>query len=208
MRRLALVLLALALPVQADVYKCRLADGRTEISNSPCAGGSGTVKVRPDDTVSAESREQAERDVARMRGFVDQREAEQRREQAAEEQRQSEERQAAAAERVYQADSLEACLAELGRQTLPAARRAELEAVCRAKANNAPAVVPVYGGYGHPIDGCIRNVTRQRLPAAEHDLRIARCHSGGAVPPPPQPPNRPVTKPLRPCPRDDRYCVR
>ena len=72
-----LTTLLLALPAQADVYKCRLANGKTEISNSPCSGGSSTVTVRPDDTVSEQNRQQAELDAERMQTFVDKRAAEQ-----------------------------------------------------------------------------------------------------------------------------------
>jgi hypothetical protein len=210
------VLLALlAEPVHADIYKCRLANGRTEFSNAPCAGGSGTVTVRPDETVSEQSRAQAERDVARMREFVDQRAAEQRREEAAEQQRQTDERQAAATRRIYQSESLDDCLAELGQQALDAARRAELEAICRAKAPSTPTLipVPVYGGLGAP-DGCVGNVMRLRLAPAEQHRRIALCRGGAVTPPPehaaPRPgaKPKPVPRPRKPCPPDDRYCVR
>lgn len=38
---IALLTALLALPAQADIYKCRLAKCKTEISNFPCSGGSG-----------------------------------------------------------------------------------------------------------------------------------------------------------------------
>lgn len=214
---LALTLLAPGGPALAEIYKCRTADGRIEIANTPCASGSGTVSMRPDEAVSDEAREQVERDIERMRGFVDRREAELRREAAAEQQRQVEEERIAATRRVYAAENMDDCLAELGRQPLPAARQAELEAICRAKANDAPVMigVPVYGGVGSPVDTCVARVMRLRLAPAEQQRRIAQCQGGSVVPPvrpplqpPVQPSNKPPVKPLKPCPRDDRYCVR
>lgn len=214
---LALMLLTPAWPALADIYKCRTADGRTEISNTPCASDGSTLSVRPNETVPDEAREQAQRDVERMRSFVDQREAAMRQEAAAEQKLQAEENQAEAARRIYATENMDDCLAELGRWTLPTARRAELEAICRAKAADTPAVVgiPVYGGIGSPVDTCVARIMRLRLAPAEQQRRIAQCHGVGVTPPkrppaqpPKQPPKRPPTKPLKPCPPNDRYCVR
>lgn len=203
-----LLLALLALPVQAEIYKCKLANGRTEISNAPCPSGSGTVTVRPDETVPEDARAQAERDVARMRGFVEQREAEQRREETADRQRQAEARQEAASQRIYQTENMDDCLHELAQQALDNARRSELEAICRAKAKAEPTLVPVpvFGGLGQPVDGCTRNILRQRLAPAEQERRLAACRGGVFAPP--HVPTRPPSRPLKPCPRDDRYCVR
>lgn len=181
-RFLGLLIALLALPVQADIYKCRLANGRTEISNAPCPGGSGTITVRPDDPVSEHSRQQAERDVERMRSFVEKREAVQRSEEAAELQRQSSERQAAVRQRVYQSGSMDECLHELELNPVEPSRRAELEAICRAKARSEPALVPV-PVYGGP--------TVMPYPRPHHH---------------PEP--KPKPRPGKPCPRDDRFCVR
>lgn len=66
-----LYLALLALPAQADVYKCRQPDGSSVISNSPCGDGSKTVKAVADDTVSEASREQAEKDADRLEEYAD-----------------------------------------------------------------------------------------------------------------------------------------
>lgn len=211
-RFLGLLIALLALPVQADIYKCRLANGRTEISNTPCPAGSGTLTARPDDPVSEQSRQQAERDVERMRSFVEKREATQRTEEAADRQRQSSERQSAAQQRVYQSGSLSECLRELELNPVEPARQAELEAVCRAKARSEPTLVPVpvYGGIGNPVDACIRNVMRLSLAPAEHDRRLTQCQggSGHVATPQPRPEPKPNTKPASPCPRNDKFCLR
>ncbi len=148
----ALLFLALfALPAQADVYKCRLPNGQTEISNAPCASGSGTLKVRPDDTVPEQNRQQAEREAARMREYVEKREAAKRLDEQAERKEEATRRQSAATRDVYDSANMEDCLAALARHSPGAERQAELEAICRAKPKSeAPAappqqiIVPVY----------------------------------------------------------------
>lgn len=212
-RCLGLLIALLALPTHADIYKCRLANGRTEISNTPCPSGSGTLAVRPDEPVSEQSRQQAEREVERMRSFVDQREAAQRRDDAAE-------RQTAAQQRVYQSASMDECLRELDLNPVAPSRRAELEAICRAKARNqptpvpVPVPVPVYGGigtsHGNPVEACINSVMRLSLSATEQNRRIAQCqgHTGPLDQRPPHPEPKPDAKPAKPCPRNDKFCVR
>lgn len=214
-RLLGLLAVLLAFPAYADIYKCRLPNGKTEISNSPCPTGSGTLAARPDETVPEQTRQQAERDVERMRNYVDKREAAQRADATAERERLADERQAAAQHRVYQSDNMSECLGELELHPVEAARRAELEAICRAKANTEPAVVhvPVYGGpsVGSSIDLCIQNVLRLRLGPAEQDRRLAHCQGiYRPLPhPPPHPAPRPVVKPgVKPCPANDKFCVR
>ncbi|MDP3638980.1 MAG: DUF4124 domain-containing protein [Azonexus sp.] len=186
---IALLTALLALPAQAEIYKCRLANGKTEISNSPCTGGSGTVTVRPDDTVSEQNRQQAERDVERMQSFVEKREAEQIADDKAEQERQANERQWAAQQRVYDSTSMDDCLRELAQQNIAPQRRAELESICRAKARNEPTIigvpVPVYG-----------------IGSGNHPPRVAPLPS-------PRPEAKPESRPGKPlCPRGDKYCVR
>lgn len=186
---IALLTALLALPAQAEIYKCRLANGKTEISNSPCTGGSGTVTVRPDDTVSEQNRQQAERDVERMQSFVEKREAEQVADDKAEQERQANERQWAAQQRVYDSTSMDDCLRELAQQNIAPQRRAELESICRAKARSEPTIigvpVPVYG-----------------IGSGNHPPRVAPLPS-------PRPETKPESRPGKPlCPRGDKYCVR
>lgn len=211
-----LTALLLALPAQADIYKCRLANGKTEISNAPCPSGSGTITVRPDDVVPEQSRQQAERDVERMQSRIEKRQAAQLEEEMAERQRQAEAQQAAAQQRVYQSADMDECLRELAQHSVEAKRRAELEAICQAKARNQPTVVgvPIFTG-GGPIGGsghCIESVLRLNLSASEQSLRLAQCRGSHGQPQPPaampRPVPRPDARPGKPCPRGDLYCVR
>jgi len=149
-----LVSLLFTQPAGAEIYKCRLPGGKTEISNSPCPSGSGTVAVRPDETVPEASRQQAERDVERMRNYVDKRESAQRAEAAAERQAQTQ-RQAAGSTQTRRYGDPNACLRDLAQQALEATQRAQLEAECRSLVKPPEAQTPVYvvPGYGvtHPI---------------------------------------------------------
>ena len=145
-----LVVLACALPAQAEVYKCRQPDGRTEISNSPCSGGSSTLKAIPDDTVSEASRQQAERNADRLEDYTDQIEAKRKAGEAAE-RKQLKEQQAAARQGPSPA-SVQACLQTLERMALDLSRRAELEEGCRASGSVQPVYVQdpyYYGGSGY-----------------------------------------------------------
>lgn len=218
---IALLSAVLAWPAQAEIYKCRQANGKTEISNSPCSGGSNTVTVRPDDTVSEENRVQAEQSVERMQSFVEKRKAEQLADEKIEQERQASERQSIVQQRVYESSGMDNCLRELAQQSIDPQRRAELEAICRAKAKNEPTVIAVpitaYGAGG--AGACIQNVMRLRLSPAEQNRRINQCQ--GIYNPAPLP--VPLPAPLPPskrepkaenkpgksaCPRGDKYCVR
>ncbi len=218
-----LIVLALPLPAMADAYKCRQPSGQTEISNRPCSAGSSTVSVKQDEVISDARRREAERDVERMRSYVERREAEQR----------------AAAPPTPEAPSTrsvapvppaparrygdpEACLQNLEQQVLEASQRARLEAECRnlvaAPANNPqPGYLPGYGG----VQACMDAVMQANLPPAERQRRIAQCATSyPAAPPvlphgisPEAPPHRsaqPASAPRAPsivvCPPAEKNC--
>lgn len=145
-----LLLLGSTLTVHAEVYKCRQPDGRTEISNSPCSGGSSTLKAIPEETVSEASRRQAERDADRLENYADKLEAERMAKEATE-RKQLKEQQAAARQGPAPA-SIESCLRTLDRMVLDSSRRAELEEGCRTTGSVQPVYVQdpyYYGGSGY-----------------------------------------------------------
>lgn len=139
--------------VSADIYKCRLPNGQTEISNTPCAAGA-TLKTRPEERVSEADRQQAERDLERMRDYVDKREAAQRAESAGDYERQrlqaSQRLSSPIATGNY--SNADECLRDVAQMALGATQRAQMEAECRQIAPRAPTaisspypvVVPVY----------------------------------------------------------------
>lgn len=155
MHRIILSLLAgllFSTAAGAEIYKCRLPNGKVEISNTPCPSGSGTMAVRPDDNVPEASRQQAERDVERMRNYVDKRESTQRAEAAAERQAQQIQRQTANAAPTRHYGDPDACLRDLAQQALEATQRAQLEAECRTLVKPPAPQQPIYivPGYGIP----------------------------------------------------------
>lgn len=140
-------LLALLLPLMAtaDIYKCRLPSGKLEISNTPCPTGSGTITARPDETVPDAARQQAERDVERMKEYVDKREAAQRADEAAARDERASQRQGATAGLpTRQYGDPDACLRGLDQQALEATQRGRLEAECRNLVKPPAEVQPVY----------------------------------------------------------------
>jgi len=140
-RWIILPLVLHAFSATADVYKCRQPNGSTEISNSPCTGGSSTVKTVADDVVSEENRRQAERNIEQMRIDAEKLEATRRADQAIERKQQEEQRQQQASG--PSPSTIQDCLRTLDRMALDAARRAELEATCRSKGSVEPVYVPV-----------------------------------------------------------------
>ena len=139
---LPLLGLALALPAQAEAYKCRQPDGRTEISNAPCAGNSSTVKAIPDDVVPEERRESAERAAERQRQISDKNDAARlaREKTEAEERERAESKQAAAY--APPASQVEECLRTVERMALEASRRSELIAGCQRTGTIQPVFSP------------------------------------------------------------------
>lgn len=128
----------------ADIYKCRLANGKLEFSNTPCPAGSGTVTVRPDEHVSEKARQQAERDVERMRIYVEKREAAQRAEDAAERlERNSQQPAVAPARPSHHYASPEECWRDFAQLAPDAPERAQIEAQCQGMARPQTVYVPV-----------------------------------------------------------------
>lgn len=216
-----LATLALSGPAGAEAYKCRNADGRMEITNTPCPSSANTVKTVREEPVSEASRQQAEREVARMRDYVEKREAEQRKEEAAEREQQASQRQAATASEGY-GRSVDDCLRDLDRQALQPAQRTQMEAACRGTPQQPayiPVPVPVYGG--NPVASCIANVQRQNLSPAERQRRISQCEGSYSLPaqhrPPPRPdhehqaappPAKAIGSPTASCPPGVKNCLR
>lgn len=150
-----LAALLLAQPASAEIYKCRQPNGKMEISNVPCPSGSDTVTVRPDETVPEASRQQAERDVERMRNYVEKREAAQRADEAAERQEQASQRSSSTSSRTPRAyGSADECLRDLDQMALEATQRARMDAECRSIVNPQtvylPLLVPTHPHRIHP----------------------------------------------------------
>jgi len=139
-----LVLSALLLsgPAGAQAYKCRTADGQIEISSTPCPNGANTVKTVREEPIPEARRQQAEQEAARMRNYVEKREAAQRAEETADRERQVVQRQSSTVE-APTGRSADDCLRALDQQALQPMQRAQMEAACRGNASGQPVYVPV-----------------------------------------------------------------
>jgi hypothetical protein len=167
MRKILIVITALiSLPplASAEIYKCRLQNGNTEISNLPCAIGSETITSRPDERVSESARRQAEREVERMRQYVEKREAAQRaedtaarEERAASNQRQRNNANPAPATTPRPYASAEECLQNIEGMALEASQRAQMEAECHSivppQNVYVPGIGPAYPPLGQTHQG-------------------------------------------------------
>lgn len=192
--RIVLLLALLPLSGQAEVYKCRLPDGRTEYSNTGCANSS-TLSVRRDETVSPESRAEAERDVERMRDYVREREAANRPPTPAAG-TSAGGGATTAPPPAPSAAAVEDCLRDLERQAMESGQRADREAACRTTGRAQPNDdgLPVYVG-GSAVGRCIRNVERLHLSPHERTRRIEQCQGIYRPPAPPPPRPRPDSEP-------------
>lgn len=81
---LFVLLLGAASSASAQAYKCRQPDGSTQISTSPCEGGSKTVKTVEEEEIPDDVREQAEARNERQRKQADAMAKERKAEEAAE----------------------------------------------------------------------------------------------------------------------------
>lgn len=141
-------------PAFADAYKCRLADGSIEISNTPCKSGATTVSVRPDERVSESAREQTERETLRMRAYADK--LEDKRESRQEE---------APAEPASKARSNEA---ELPQSVV-------VEQPVQVVVRSAAPSVPISGP--DPLMVCLQNVQEHAKNSVERRKGIANCEA-------------------------------
>ena len=135
---LLFLLLATAGLAHADAYKCRTADGRIEITSVPCTAGSSTVKSQPAEKVSEVERLRVEKEVERMREYVERRENTQRTETGNDAGQAN--RQAAPARQPAAAPlpafsplygNAEECLRNVAQMVLEASQRTQMENDCR-----------------------------------------------------------------------------
>jgi len=149
-----MLLLGVALTAQAEVYKCRQPDGRTQISTSPCAGGAKTIKEVEEEVIPDDVRTKAERDAERQRKQANELEAERTADEA--EDRREAERQRKESGLPTPA-AVQQCMNTVARMNIDASRRAELESGCQLTGKVAPVYDETdqpayyYGGYyrGH-----------------------------------------------------------
>lgn len=160
-----------ALPAAADVYKCQRPDGSVVISNSRCSTSASVVKSISEDSISAEQRAKAEREVARQAEYAHTLEKQRLAREATEKKKSNKENKPRAVQEITpiqeiapivaapkpppekQAPSPEAiqiCLDMLNKMVLDPARRQQMENNCRngtqEEEEDAPRFDPNYVG--------------------------------------------------------------
>lgn len=179
MKPLALALFIFCLQctsvTQAEAYKCRLPDGRIEFSDRGCAGGS-TLVVRPDEKISPERQAQAERDLERMRRYIEERETAQQRELAERQAREGNTSSLLEKPSGPSSQAIENCLKEIDRLALNNLQRQQFEASCRSTAT--PPILTESAPQPQTntaMNRCLQQVQALNLSAAEKQQRIALC---------------------------------
>ena len=181
-RTLLLAVLATALPAWGQAYKCRMPDGSTQISSSPCADGGTTVKTVEEEEVSDAARRKAEQEAERLRQKADSMEAERKADEAQERRDAEADRKAAG---LPSPASIQQCLNAVGRMNIDASRRAELESGCQLTGKVQQVYTETYqppyyygGGYypGYP-----------RPPRPVHPIAPLPAPGAPSMRPPPKP---------------------
>jgi hypothetical protein len=149
---LLLALLAVALPAWGQAYKCRMPDGSTQISSSPCAGGARTLKEVDEEVIPDDVRAKAEKDAERQRRRAGELAAERKADEAQDKRDAEAARKAAG---LPAPATVQQCLNTVGRMNIEASRRAELESGCQLTGRVEPVYTetyqpPYYGSRYYP----------------------------------------------------------
>lgn len=169
----------------AQVYKCKGADGKLQLSDRPCVGAKST-EVVPDKwgSVSAEDRAAAQQRAARMQQDADVIDTERASARQASTAISSSSASQPPPAATLSTDHVRDCVRNVERQLLKPDERERLVAACRT--TPAPTSVAEQSS----VDNCRREVDRQLLSGEEKARRMAQC-SGAAVPEPTQQAKKP-----------------
>lgn len=186
LKHVLLIAVALAAAsANAQVFKCKGADGKIQFSDKPCIGAKQTELV-PDrgSYVSPEQQYEAQQRTARMRDEIDAqkqevaianaaRHAEYKREEAISAQK-SARTQAAD----NSADAVANCVRDVERRGASQNVKAEMIAACRTAGSTQRAT----GTPSSAVSECVKNVERTGASEREKARQIALCHGGDVQP--------------------------
>ncbi len=181
-----LVFVALSASTNAQLYKCKGADGKVQFSDTACKAGS-TSELLPDRApVTLQQRHEAQQRAQQMRdeaAALEHEEASVRVQSEAQPQHDTQpSRQAAAIQSASDAgEAINDCIRDVERRGASQDVKAELVAACRT----AAFVQGPTGISGDAVKDCVRNVERTAASEWDKARQIVLCH-GGAVPPAPE----------------------
>lgn len=186
LKHVLLIAVALAAAgANAQVYKCKGADGKIQFSDKPCIGAKQTELV-PDrgSYVSPEQQYEAQQRTAKMRDEIDAnaqevaaanaaRHAAFKREQAVADQQAAREQMAA-----NSSDAMAACVRDVERRGASQNVKAQMIAACRTAGSSQRATSTPSSA----VSECVKNVERTGASEREKARQIALCHGGDVQP--------------------------
>ena len=192
-----LIALAIALPMagaNAQVYKCKGVDGKTQFSDTACKAGNKTEVVPDRAPVTEQQRYEARQRAARLReeslardeheaNFRAARQTEQRREQI-----EAAQKEADAKVVSNETEAIANCVRDIERRGASASVKAEMIAACRT----AGLVQRSTGMTGESVSNCVKNVERTSASEKEKARQLATCHGADVQPEPPAQKRKPT----------------
>lgn len=182
---LLITIACVATGANAQVYKCKGADGKIQFSDKPCIGAKQTELV-PDrgSYVSPEQQYEAQQRTARMRDEINAQEQEVSAANAARhaeykhEQAVSAQKSARTQAADNSADAVANCVRDVERRGASQNVKAEMIASCRTAGSSQRAT----GTPSSAVSDCVKNVERTGASEREKARQIALCHGGDVQP--------------------------
>lgn len=190
---LVMVVTLVVTDVNAQVFKCKGADGKTQFSDTACKTGNQSEVVPDRAPVTQQQRfealqrgQQMQNEAAALDG---EKSAAQAAHQSAQQRKESDAAKQVASSQAASsdADAVASCVRDVERRGASQNVKAEMIAACRT----AGLVQRSTGISGDAVSNCVKNVERTGASEKEKARQLATCH-GGDVQPEPLPP--PVQK--------------
>ena len=179
-----LLLMAAIGNVNAQVFKCKGADGKTQFSDTPCKAGNNSEVVPDRAPVTKQQQYDAQQRAARLQdesAALDQSKANAQAEHQAQQQRQEVAKQTAPLPvAVNDTEAISNCVKDVERRGASQNVKAEMIAACRT----AGAAQRSMGGSGDDVKNCVKNVERTGASEKEKARQLAVCHGGDVQPEP------------------------
>lgn len=196
-----LLLIAAIGTANAQVFKCKGADGKTQFSDTPCKAGNNSEVVPDRAPVTKQQQYEAQQRAARLQdesAALDQSKANAQAEFQAQQQRQAAAKQAASVpEPVNDSEAISNCVKDVQRRAAPENTKAEMIAACRT----AGVAQRSTGASSEDVKNCVRNVERSAASEKDKARQLAVCH-GGDVQPEPVPAPKPKPTNITSCDKD------
>ena len=185
-----LVVAVAATNVNAQVFKCKGADGKIQFTDTPCKAGNSSEVVPDRAPVTRQQQYEAQQRALQMQSeaaTLDEEKAAaisahqfQQQRQAAE----ADKRGAASKVAASDAEAIDACVRDVERRGASQNVKAEMIAACRT----AGLVQRSTGLSGDIVSDCVKRVERTGASEKEKARQLATCHGADVQPEPPPPP--------------------